>query len=178
MGNLMQSVYQQMDETCELEVVQFSPGVDGAVSFHFIEQSSLQVLREIPADTSIEVVKVFSQRHRIVQKTSNIKAARTAAHLINVLVPLVENGSLPLDELILVLNGDMHLQSFNDFHVKLASVNLESLVGLIKTIFIRNNYSVSLLNDIMNQPKLYHRIVHSNQITGSFKTLEEALDRL
>jgi hypothetical protein len=53
MGNLMERVFNSIDESCDLDVAYFKRTPDGNDYFYFLEQSSIQVLRELPSDSQI-----------------------------------------------------------------------------------------------------------------------------
>jgi hypothetical protein len=178
MGNLMESVFKSIDDVNDLLFVRYSQEPDGQHYFYLLEQSSLQVLRELPLDTSIQVSEIFSQRQRIAQKITIIKEAKTIKELLEIVLPLVENGNFPCDNFTLTLNKETKLQSHDDNEVHLISIHKPILEDILCKVFERQGYNCDLLFEIINQPNLYHRIDRPNKLVDNYKTFEEVVDAL
>jgi len=143
-----------------------------------MEQSSLQVLTELSFDYSIEVQDIFSQRHRIAQKVEKIKSCSTLYEYLDIVLPLVENGSFPCDILSMKIEDKLYLESHDDGDVTLISKNKGFIRGLVKTVLTRQGFNPRLLDDIIRRPNLYHKIERPNIIKASFQTFEEVIDDL
>jgi hypothetical protein len=178
MGNPMTTVFTTIDEMCDLDIIRYSQTSEGQDSFHLSEQSPLQVLRELPVNTFIEITEIYSQRHRIAQKVNQIKCATTIKELLAIVTPLVENGNFPCDNLALIINGNLLLQSHNDYDVHLASENFEFIRDLVQKVLVRQHYDQSLLFKIISNPDLYHKLERPDKILFRYRTLDEVLDAL
>jgi hypothetical protein len=178
MANLMQAVFKSIDEVTELQFVWYSQEADGQDYFYLLEQSLLQILRELPPDTFIQITEVFSQRQRVAQKIGIIKEATTVKDLLEIVLPLVENGNFPCDNFTLVLNNEVKLWSHDDGEVHLVSLNKTFLQDLLYKVFERQGYNSNFLFEIIKQPDLYHRIDRPGKMVDSYKTFEEVIDAL
>jgi len=173
MGNLMDTVLNSIDEICDLEFVLYKQTSKAHHYFYLNEQSSIQVLRLFPANTAVDVIEVFSQRHRIAMKVDTIQAAKTIAELFNIVLPLVENGNFPCDRFTLLLNNETRLECNHDGEVHLSSGNTTFLHDLLLRLFVSQQYDSKLLLQIIGKPNLYHRLERPNKIIASYKTFDE-----
>jgi hypothetical protein len=171
-------ILKSIDELNDFNVVRYDRTKADEESFYLMEQSSLQVLRELPSDLSIQVQQVFSQRHRIAQRIEEIKSSSTINEFFRIALPLVENGSFPCDTVTMTIENKVHLESHDDGEVILRSKDFRLVRELIKAILIRQEFDTLLLNNILDVPNLYHKIERPNIIKASFQTFEEILDAL
>lgn len=167
-----------MDEICELEFVRYSQTSEGQDYFYINEQSSLQVLRELPLSTPINVTGIFSHRHRIAKQVDAIKASKNIANLLEIVLPLVENGNFPCDDFTVILNNEIELQSHDDGEVHLSSFNKASLHDLLAKVFARQGFNPKILFEVISQPNLYHRLERPDKIVGTYKTFDEVIDAI
>ncbi len=174
----MQAVFNSIDEICNLEFVWYSKTPEGHDNFYLNEQSSLQILRELPITTLIHVTKIFSQRHRIAKKVDAIRAAKNVGELLEIIVPLVEDGNFPCDDFTLLLGNQIKLKSHNDGEVLLSSENKSFLHGLILKVFTRQQYNPMLISKVIEQPNLYHRLERPDEIIASYRTFDEVIDAI
>jgi len=176
MSNFIDDVFRSLSELNDLTVLRYDQTSEGDDRFYLLEQSSLLVLREFPSDTPIEVTEVFSERHRISQKSEIIKASRTVQEFLNIIIPLVENGSFPCNDLTIIVNHRIKLTSHDDGEVCLVFEKDSHLLDLMNKILTRQKYNPSLLIEIINRPNLYHKTERPDKITSSYKTFEELLE--
>lgn len=174
----MEAVFDSINEICNLEFVKYNQTPEGHDYFYLIEQSSLQILRELPINTSIQATEVFSQRHRVAKKVEAIRAAKTVGGLFDIVLPLVENGNFPCDTFTLLIGKETKLESHDDGEVHISSANRAYLHELLLKVFARQQYSQSLLTLVISQPNLYHKLERPNRIATSYKTFEEVIDAL
>jgi hypothetical protein len=175
-SNFADDVLRSLSELSDLTVLRYDQTSEGDDRFYLLEQSSLLVLREFPSDTPMEVTEVFSERHRISQKSEIIKASRTVQGFLNIVIPLVENGSFPCKDLTIIVNHRIELTSHDDGEVCLVFEKGTHLFDLMNKILTRQKYNPSLLLEIINRPNLYHKIERPDKISSSFKTFEELLE--
>jgi hypothetical protein len=176
MSNLVDDVFRSLSEFSDLTVLRYDQTPEGDDSFYLLEQSSLLVLSELPLNTPIEVTEVFSERHRIYQKSEIIKASRTVQEFLNTAIPLVENGSFPCKDLNIIVNHRIKVTSHDDGEVHLVSEKNSPLLDLMNKILTRQKYKPGLLTEIINRPNLYHKIERPDKILSSYKTFEELLE--
>jgi hypothetical protein len=176
MGNLMDTVFNSIDDFCELTIGRYNLTADGEDYFYFNEQSSLQVLRELSIHTPIEVTYLYSERHRIFQKIESIKAAKTVGDALNIILPLVENGNFPCKDFKIVIDKKIKLESHEDGEVHLISAQKAELLKLIKRIFVRQYFNPDIVDDIIIRPNLYHRLERPNSIIASYSTMDEVIE--
>jgi hypothetical protein len=178
MSNLMEAVFKSIDEVCDLEFARYSRTQDGQDYFYLLEQSALQILRELPSDMPIQVTEVSSHEPRITLEVENLKAAHTARALLDVALPLVEKGNFPCDNITVLLNDKVKLQGHDDGEVHLISSNTAFLQDLLFKVFVRQNYNPNIVPKVIEQPNLYHRLERPGRIVASYKTFEEVVDAL
>jgi hypothetical protein len=176
MGNLMETVFNSIDDVCELTIGRYNLTADGEDYFYFNEQSSLQVLRELSIHTPVEVTYIYSERHRIFQKIENIKAAKTVGDVLNIVLPLVENGNFPCKDFKIVIDRKIKLESHDDGEIHLISAKKPELQKLIKRIFVRQYFNPNIVDDIISRPNLYHRLERPKSIIASYTTMDEVIE--
>lgn len=174
----MDTAFNSIDEVCDLNIFKYHLSSDGEHHFYFSELSSLQVLREMNLETSLQVTKIFSQRHRIAQKTDAILATKTVDEFLNIVIPLVEGGCFPCDDLSIVLNKEIYLSSHDDGEVHLTSKQTNRLWDLVKKILVRQGFSIDTLGIITNYPNLYLKLEPPNNILAKYKTFDEVIENL
>jgi hypothetical protein len=165
-----------MDEVCDLTIARFTLNGDGEEYVYFNEQSSIQVLRELPIETSIQVTNIFSERHRIVQKVDSIKSTKNLGEFFAIVLPLVEYGHFPCTDIDITINDQIQLSSHDDGEVHLISVNRDFLHNLARKILIHQNYDPGIWNAITNKPNLYHILERPNKIVSSYSTFDEVIE--
>jgi hypothetical protein len=178
MGNLIDSSLRFIEETCDLFIVQFSHTPEGHEYFYLFEQSSLQILRELPFETPIEIKNIFSERERVHKEINKIKSATTVRHFFEIASPLVENGAFPCNDITITISNELELTCKGDGEVHLTSPNCSALFELVNKLFIRQYYSPSLLRSVMKHPGCYHKLNRPDIIISSHKTFEDVLDAL
>ncbi len=174
----MDTVFNSIDDICDLTIAWFNQSPDGDDYYYFSEQSSLQVLRELPIDTDIKVTDIFSERHRIFQKTDTIKTAKTVGQFLDVVLPLVEHGNFSCKEITIIIDNQIKLDSHDDGEVHLVSSNTHLLQNLISKILTRQHYDPKLLTDIIGRPNLYHKLERPNRILSSYATFDEVIEAI
>jgi hypothetical protein len=174
----MEPVFNSIDDVCDLTFAKFSLTDDGEEYFYFNEQSSIQVLRELPLDAAINVINLFSERHRIFQKIDAIKETKNVKEFFEIVLPLVEYGNFPATDLTILIDDQIKLSSYDDGEVQLVSANKHFLHDLIKKLIIRQHYSPLLLTDIIDRPNLYHKLQRPDKIISSYSTLDEVIDAM
>lgn len=176
MNNFEDTVFRSLNEICDLSVLRYCQTSEGYDSFYLLELSSLLILREFPLNTTIDVTEVFSERHRIAQKSEIIRASRTVQEFLNIAIPLVENGSFPCNDLTVIIDHRIKLTCHDDGEVNLVSEKGSHLLDLMEKVLTRQGYKPSLLTEIVNRPNLYHKTERPDKILSSFKTFEELLE--
>jgi hypothetical protein len=176
MDNLMDTVFNSIDDVCELTIGRYNLTADGEDYFYFNEQSSLQVLRELSIETPIEVTYIFSERHRVFQKIESIKAAKTVGDVLNIILPLVENGNFPCKDFEIVVDRQIKVESHDDGEIHLISAQKPELQKLIRKIFVRQYFNPDIVDDIISRPNLYHRLERPRSIITSYTTFDEAIE--
>jgi hypothetical protein len=169
----MQKVFYSIDDSAELTLTRYNHNQDGYHCFFLEEQSILQILREFPFETPLEVTKVSSQRHRIAKRTEVIMASKTVGELLAQTVPLVESGVLPCDVFAIVVNYKIGVIGRNDYSVELRSADLIGLKHLLTRVYVRQQYSEDIIDKIINQPELYHQLERPNIIVSSRDTNDD-----
>ncbi len=136
------------------------------------------MLREFAKETPIPVIELFSQRHRVVQHIGRIKTTKTVKELFDFVLPLMENGNFPRNDLIIVINRMFNLQSHDDGEVHLTSKSQSLLEDVIRKIPVPQHYTADLISNITQQPNLYHKLERPNLIAGSFQTFHEVINSI
>jgi hypothetical protein len=172
----METIFNSIDDVCELTIGRYNHTANGEDYFYFNEQSSLQVLRELSVHTHIEVTYIFSERHRIFQKIESIKAAETVGDVLNIILPLVENGNFPCKDFKVVIDKKIKLESHDDGEIHLVSSQKSELQKLVKRIFVRQYFNPDIVDDIISRPNLYHRLERPKSIIGSYSTMDEVIE--
>jgi hypothetical protein len=178
MGNLMDTVFKAIDEACDLDVIRYGQTIDSYDNFYLFEQSSIQVLRELPSATFIQVTELTSQRHRIVQKIESIKLCRTVEELLQMVMPLVEDGNFPADKFVFATGDNIEVRSYYDMDIHLTCADTAIIQDLVHKILLTQRYESSILGQIIQRPKLYHKLERPGKISGSYLTFEEAIEIL
>ena len=111
-------------------------------------------------------------------KVDAIKAAKTISELLNIVLPLVEDGNFQCDNFTLLLNEETKLENHDDGEVHLSSGNTTFLYDLLLKIFTRQQYDSKLLLAVISQPNLYHKLERPNKIIASYNTFEEVMDAI
>jgi hypothetical protein len=176
MGNLIEEVFNSIDKSRDFEVVRYTLTIEGQEHFYLLEQSPLQILRELPSEISIEVIELLSDRGYIQQKVDSIKDARNVLQLLDAILPLVKNGSFQCKDLTILIGNTIELQAHDDGEVHLKSGDTIGLRDLLRRIFIRQGYDRSLLDSIVESPNFYHKLEKPDRILASYITFEEVLN--
>jgi len=174
----MDSIFKSIDDVTDFDVVQYHKTTEGADYFYLMEQSSLQVLRELPSDSKLKVVSIFSERRRIEKETEIIRKATTVAQLLKIIVPLVENGNFPASNFEIIIDNEIELFSHDDGEVHLVSTNSLRLHELIRKILSHQNFDEKILADIISRPNLYLRLEQPDKIVASYQTFDELIEAL
>jgi hypothetical protein len=167
-----------MDDICDLTIANFSLTTNGEEYFCFNEQSSIQVLRELPIETGIKVANLFSERHRISQKVDAIKKTGDVKGFFEIVLPLVEHGNFPCTDITIIIDNQIKLSSHDDGEVHLVSTSRDFLHDLIKKMLVRQHYDPGILTQIINKPNLYHRLEKPNKIIASYKSFDEVIEAM
>ena len=176
MGNLIDTVFNSINEVTDFNVVRYHKTKEGQNYFYLAELSPLQVLREIPGGTPIKVIILFSERHRIAKEKENILSASTVNEFLDLTIPLVENGSFSCKDLTVLIDNQIKMSSHDDGEVHLSALETKHFHLLIEKVLRRQNFDQYVLNEIINQPNLYHKLARPDKIISSFKTFEEFLE--
>jgi hypothetical protein len=171
-------ILKSIDDITDFDIILYKCTEKDDECFCLLEQSSLQVLRELPFDLQIKVEEIFSQRHRIAQRVEMIKSCSTIEDFFDAVLPLIENGSFPCDTLTITIDGALTLQSHDDGEVTLSSNRKELLRGLIERVLVRQGFESELLNEVIRRPNLYHKLQKPNEIKASYQTFEEVLNAM
>lgn len=171
-------VFNSIDEVNEFSIIRYDYTENVGDCFYLMEQSSLQILRELPGDLNINVEEIFSQRHRIAQKIQTIKSCTTIDEFLDTVVPLVENGSFPCDTLTMTIDETLKLESHDDGDVTLYSTKQEFVRSLIEHVLNRCGFDSELLNEIIQRPNVYHKLERPDHIRTSYEKFEEVLDEM
>jgi hypothetical protein len=174
----MEDVFKSIDDWIDFEILLYKPTEDGGEFFYLMEQSSLQVLYLLPSGTSLKVVAIFSERHRIAKRTDEFFATSSVGEFLQIALPLVENGCFPCKNLELLLNGQLELFCYDDDAVHLKSKNKELIQQIVAKTLIRENYDESLLQMVIEAPDVYHKLARPDKIVASFQTYDELIDAL
>ena len=174
----METIFNDIDKVCDLSVIQYSKTSGGQDYFYLLELSALQVLRELPSETSIKVTNMFSQRHLIAQKLSTFLATRTITEFLNIAIPLVDNGNFPCDDLTIILDSTIELSSHDDGEVHLSSGDTFKLRSLINKILLRQNYSSEILNETLLKSNQYLKLSRPNQVVATYDTFDELIENI
>ena len=172
----METFFKSIDDVCDLTFAHHSLTIKGEDYFYFSEQSSIQVLREMPKATAIKVTNLSSERHRIFQKTDAIKNTQSIQEFFNIVLPLVEDGNFPCTDITIIIDNQIELSSHDDGEVHLLSANKGLLYDLIKKILTRQRYAPEILTDILNQPNLYLKLERPNKIIATYSSFEEVIE--
>ena len=172
----MDTVFNSIEEVCDFNIVRYHQTPDGQDYYYLLELSALQVLREIPIETPLKVTKIFSQRQRIAQKIDTILTTTTVKEFLDIMIPLVEGGSLPCDDLSILIDNRILLSSHDDGEVHLSSIQINELQDLIKKILLRQGFSLDTLNEIRSNPNQYLKLERPNKILVKYDTFDEVIE--
>ena len=169
-------ILKTIDDATDFDIIMYSRTETNEESFYLLEQSSLQVLRELPPDYRIQVHEIFSQRHRVAQKIELLKTSQTIHQFLQIVLPLVENASFPCDNLTLTINDSIKLEAHDDGEVTLTSKEHAFLRYLVKTILIHQGFNQSIFDEIIQRPDLYHKLERPDIIKYRQDFLNEILE--
>jgi hypothetical protein len=174
----MDKVINSIDEFIDFNVIRFHRTTDGKDHFYLMEQSALQVLREITKETPIEVTSIFSESHRVAKQVGNILSAKSVEEFFKIVLPLVENGSFPCMDLTIILENQIELSSHDDGEVHLISSNHVAVRNLIEKILRRQHFDETFLGKIVQSPNVYHKIEAPDKIIATFETFDQLIEAI
>ena len=174
----MDTAFNSIDNVIDFNIIRFDQTSDGEDYFYLMEQSALQVLREFPNETSIKVISLFSERHRVAKEVDKILSITSLAQFFKTVLPLVEGGNFPCKDLTIELDNEIELSSHDDGEVHLISSNILRLRELIKKILYRQHYDVNLLLHVINNPNVYHKLEPPDKIVATYKTFDELIEAI
>lgn len=172
----MDTVFNWIDDVCDLNFVKYHQTPEGQDYYYLLELSALQVLREIPLDTPLKVIEIFSQRQLITQKITTILATKTVKEFLGIVFPLVEGGCLPCHDLNILIDSQIHLSSHDDGEVHLASIHFKELQELIKKILVRQGFSTDILNGMRVNANQYLKLERPNKILAKYDTFDDVIE--
>lgn len=176
--NDFDKIIDSIGEFIDLNVIRFDRTTEGKDYFYLMEQSALQVLKEVPNETMIEVKTIFSERQRIVMQMDNILSAKSVEKFFNKVLPLIENGNFPCKDLKIILENKIELFSHDEAEVHLISFDHPAIRDLIKKILQRQHFNESLLDQIVSKPGFYHKIERPDKIIDSYNTFEQVIEAI
>jgi hypothetical protein len=176
MGNFMDTVFNSIDDFCELTIAMFRQSPNGDDYYYLSEQSCLQVLRELPIQTPIRITDVFSERHRIFKEIGSMKGAKNVGEALKIILPLVEDGNFPCKNITIIIDDKIKLESYNDYEVHLVSSSKVELQKLIRRIVGRQYFNPDIVNDITDRPNLYLRLERPKSIVATYSSLDEVIE--
>lgn len=165
-------------EFIDFNVIRYERTAEGKDYFYLMEQSALQVLKEVPNETIIEVIYIFSERHRIVMEVDKILSAKSVKEFFNIVQSLIENGNFPCKDLTIILDNKIELSSHDEGEVHLISSDHLTIRNLIKKIFQRQYFNESFLDQIVMRPRLYHKIERPDKIIASYESFEQVIEAI
>ena len=174
----MEAVFNSIDDICDLTLANFTLTGDGEEYFYFNEQSSIQVLRELPIETAIKVTNMFSEQPRIFQKVEAIKDTKNVKDFFDIVLPLVELGNFPCTDITIIIDDQIKLSSHDNGEVHLISSTRHFLYDLIKKVLTHQHYDSGLLTEITNKPNLYHKLERPDKIVASYSTFDEVIEAM
>jgi hypothetical protein len=171
----MKIVFQSIDAASDLKIAWFNTSRSGDDYFYFCELSSLQVLRQLPVDTMIEVTYFFADNDSALQKANTIKASKSVEEFFNIVLPLVQNGSFGCKDITIVIDNKITVQSHDDGEVHLVSPHKAEVRDLVKKILTQQAFDPELITQLLIQPDLYHKIERPKRIVASYSSFEDAI---
>lgn len=172
----MDTVLNSIEEVCDFNIVRYHQTPDGQDYYYLLELSTLLVLREIPLDTPLRVTEIFSQRQRITQAIEKILATKTVKEFLDIVLPLVEGGCLPCDDLSILIDNQIQLSSHDDGEVHLASFHFKELQDLLKNILVRQGFSTDILKETRVNANQYLKLERPNKILAKYDTFDEVIE--
>ena len=174
----MESIFKSIDDTCDFNVIRYSQNNEREDYFYLLEQSAIQILREFPSETPIEVTELYSERRFIEKNIESIKAAKSVSEFLQFVLPLIQNGSFECSDLTIILDKSIRLSSHDDGEVHLISGDILAVRNLLRKVLIRQNYDDLILNTVLEKPDLYHILERPNNIVSSLPTFDEVIEAL
>jgi hypothetical protein len=174
----MHPAIQSIDEYSDLEVIMYYQTEDKRNCFYLLEQSSMQILRELSPNTPLLVTDISSERARIQNKVNQILATRSIDEFFKITIPLIENGSFPCKDITIIINDQIEIYSHDDGEVNLKFKPDYDYHYLMDKVLARQGYNSKILQDVIELPNAYQKLIRPDKIGKSYKSFDELIDEI